>query len=258
MNSCDARAGDALVAEPAPAAAATTEHRSRLSLQMRPGHCRSAYASLVSAHLVPEQIDPVINLIQARAKTHPAWEIGRNAAIRRLGRHPDMYPFIYSGSVANCATAAEHVGGAPGSCEVLAVDHPKAGSTGFLVTTAPAPPAALIAGGVVPLTTVAHGQLVIDLAAALDAPCLLLRADPDNPSLAMLHRCATQHNDWRLTFVIEVGTAEHVYPDRFYKWMSTVPGMIGTAVHAGHTRFVGHDIAAVARICPRMTRYFRP
>lgn len=259
---CAAPAAPALPAAPAAVAC-------RLSLRTPTDHVRSLYSPIASPADAPgivQRADQVKRILRLREKRHPAWDIERTKVLRQRDLDPDDYPFIYAGSASDCHAVIARLGD-PTGAEVITVSA-KVGTTSFVVSRQAIPVLALAdaaslcegpgapTGCVVPATTDAHGQIALDLAAALDRPCLLMHADPDHPAIALLHHLPSVYGAWRLTYFDEYGPMSHEYPDRFYRWLATVPGMVGNAIHHGYDQFVGDDVASIVQKAPRLRKFF--
>ncbi len=208
-------------------------------LGMAPGVCRRLYGA-IATDPTPERTALHTEALVALAATPASIPLGWNLAIHAYFRPQQIdegpFTFAYVGSAADCAALhALH----PGTHQVNGTDKRK-GPGNIVLATHALPPADLVDGRrMIPATDPARGQLLIDLAAAIDAPCLIACACEQHPDLGLLHRCPTKPGAWRMTYCDTYGVSSHEYPDRMFREISTVPGMLGNRA-AREYRFVGH------------------
>jgi hypothetical protein len=72
-----------------------------------------------------------------------------------------------------------------------------------------------------------------------------------------MHRCASIHQAWRLSYLDPIGFSSHEYPDRMFWDTSTPQAMLGGTMNRGYAVFHGHDIPGITTAYPQFRRFFR-
>lgn len=213
----------------------------------RAGRMSDLYATIASDTSTAQtrsQADDVARLLMYRRPFNGGWHLQICKRLREEGRHPDNGIHVYAGEPAAIERLGEFY---PQAMRIEAVDRQLRTGVFLASTTAVAPAHLLTAEGIVlPDCRRSRGQLAIDLAFALDAPCLLAHHHDTDPSLAMLHSCTARfeesalerHGRWRMTFLERIGAASHDYVDPHGP--ADVASLVGSAIDQGYRSFVGH------------------
>jgi len=195
------------------------------------------------------QVDDIARLLMYTRPFNGGWHLQICKRLREVGQHPDSGIHLYAGEPPAIDRLAETY---PQATRIEAVDRQMRTGVFLASTTAVAPGHLLTPEGIVhPGCRRSRGQLAIDLAYAMDAPCLLALHHDTDPSLAMLHRCTSRFEEsaverqgrWRITFIERIGAASHDYVDP--QWTVDVASLVGSAIDHGYRSFVGHRPADI-------------
>lgn len=242
---------------PSPTAEAPPAAQSpQCSWRPRPGLLATFYRPLASSTNPADarsHTAQIIAMLQTPRIFAPGWNLAITRHLRAIGRHSDDDGWTYAGPRHDLERLQAVT---PGSAVIDAHDT-RRGHGSFLVSHTAVPPAELVRDQrqIRLANPRAYGQVAIDLAWSLDAPCLLERPHWRDPALMFLHRSASLTTGmqppprtrgaeshvgaWRTTFIERIGPTHHEHTDRS---SPDVACLVGRAIQAGFTLFAGNRL----------------